>query len=370
MRAAGGHDAIVIGAGIVGAACAAALAHDGMRVLVLEADFAAGGTTAAGMGHLVVMDDSPAQLALTAYSMRLWRELAADLPARVEHDPCGTLWIADDDTQLPALAEKKRVYATANVNAQVLDGEDVRREEPELRAGLAGALLVPGDAVIYAPATARVLLDRAKERGMVLREGARVDEIRSHAVRCGGETIEAPIVVNATGAAAPGLTPGLPVVPRKGHLVITDRYPEFCRHQIVELGYLTSAHTMSQESVAFNVQPRATGQVLIGSSRELAGWNAAPNLGILRRMLDRAIGFMPGLASLSAIRTWTGFRPATPDSLPLIGAWEKVPGLWIAAGHEGLGITTALATAQIVADQIAGRDPAIDVRPFAPTRAL
>jgi glycine/D-amino acid oxidase-like deaminating enzyme len=87
-------------------------------------------------------------------------------------------------------------------------------------------------------------------------------------------------------------------------------------------------------------------------------------------MLDRAIGFMPGLASLSAIRTWTGFRPATPDSLPLIGAWEKVPGLWIAAGHEGLGITTALATAQIVADQIAGRDPAIDVRPFAPTRAL
>ncbi|HXF25112.1 MAG TPA: FAD-binding oxidoreductase, partial [Gemmatimonadaceae bacterium] len=161
-----------------------------------------------------------------------------------------------------------------------------------------------------------------------------------------------------------------PIVPRKGHLVITDRYPGFCRHQLVELGYLTSAHTMTTESVAFNVQPRATGQMLIGSSRELVGWDGSINRSIVRRMLDRALDFMPGLALASAIRTWTGFRPATPDKLPLIGSWDEMPGLWIAAGHEGLGITTSVGTGQLLADLITGRAPAIDPAPFAPSRVL
>jgi D-hydroxyproline dehydrogenase subunit beta len=127
---------------------------------------------------------------------------------------------------------------------------------------------------------------------------------------------------------------------------------------------------MTSESVAFNVQPRSTGQVLIGSSRELVGWNAATNRDILRRMLERATNFMPGLADLSVIRCWTGFRPATPDKLPLIGAWEPIPGAWIAAGHEGLGITTSLATAQLLADLIAGRATQIDAAAFSPMRAM
>jgi glycine/D-amino acid oxidase-like deaminating enzyme len=126
---------------------------------------------------------------------------------------------------------------------------------------------------------------------------------------------------------------------------------------------------MTSESVAFNVQPRSTGQVLIGSSRELVGWDARINRDILRRMLERARHFMPRIAELSVIRCWTGFRPATPDKLPLIGRWDPIPGVWIAAGHEGLGITTSLGTAQLLADQIAGRSTAIDATSFSPMRA-
>jgi glycine/D-amino acid oxidase-like deaminating enzyme len=139
---------------------------------------------------------------------------------------------------------------------------------------------------------------------------------------------------------------------------------------LVELGYLTSAHVMTNESVAFNIQPRPTGQLLVGSSRELVGWEPAINRAILQKMLNRAIEFMPGLRDLSVIRTWTGFRPATPDKLPVIGRWEPIPGLWIAAGHEGLGITTSLATAQLIADQVTGRQPAIDASPYLPSRVL
>jgi D-hydroxyproline dehydrogenase subunit beta len=214
------------------------------------------------------------------------------------------------------------------------------------------------------------LLARARDAGAEVRSGCRVDRIGEHAVHCGDEVLRADVIVNAAGAEAPSLTPGLPIVPRKGHLAITDRYPGFVRHQLVELGYLASAHTMTTESVAFNVQPRATQQVLVGSSRELVGWDASTNRRVLAKMLARASEFMPALASLSVIRTWTGFRPATPDKLPLIGAWPAAPGLGIAAGHEGLGITTSLGSARLLADLIAGRTPPIDATAFAPTRAL
>src|SRR5687767_10602872 len=103
-------DAIVVGAGIVGAACAAALARDGLRVLVIESAIAALGTTAAGMGHLVVMDDSPEQLALTRYSTTLWTQQDERLRSASELEWCGTVWVAEDELQLSAVREKQRVY--------------------------------------------------------------------------------------------------------------------------------------------------------------------------------------------------------------------------------------------------------------------
>src|SRR6185369_4404154 len=137
------HDAIVIGAGIVGAACAHALARAGMRVLVLDARYPAGGSTAAGMGHLVVMDDSPEQLALTALSTTLWRELAAELPREIEYEPCGTIWVATDDAQLDAVLAKHRLYAQRRIASEVLGSRELAQLEPNLRSGLAGGLLVP-----------------------------------------------------------------------------------------------------------------------------------------------------------------------------------------------------------------------------------
>ena len=362
--------AVVIGAGIVGAACARELARAGMSVTVLDAGYAGGGTTAAGMGHLVAMDDSPEQLALTALSVRLWHELRPSLGASLEFDPCGTIWVAERDEHMVAVREKAEVYRAHGLECEVLTPTRLAALEPNLRLGVAGGLLVPGDAVLYPPGGALALLDDARAHGATLHEGCTVDEIGPHAVHCGSTTFRADVIVNAAGARAAQLTPGLPIVPRKGHLAITDRAPGFVRHQLVELGYLASAHQMTSESVAFNVQPRPTGQALIGSSRELVGWDASTNRDVLRQMLDRAVQFMPAIADLPVVRTWTGFRPATPDKLPLIGRWEPVDHLWIAAGHEGLGITTSLGSARLLADLVVGRRPPIDAAPFAPARVL
>ncbi|MGH7507471.1 MAG: NAD(P)/FAD-dependent oxidoreductase [Longimicrobiales bacterium] len=363
-------DVLVIGGGIVGAATAYALASDGFVVEVLEAGCIAGGATAAGMGHIVAMDDSEAQFALTTYSRRLLAEVAEGLPPSCELDVCGTLWIAEDEAQLDAVHGKAEWYRARGVATEVLDGRALAEAEPNLRAPLAGALRVPDDAVVYPPALAAWFLERAKALGARVRTGEAVESVAAHAVTVGGTQRTAEHVVLAAGAAATRLVPPLPIVPRKGHLVITDRYPGFCRHQLVELGYLASAHTMTAASVAFNVQPRRTGQLLIGSSRELVGWDAAIHRDVVRRMLARAMAFVPALGALTTIRTWTGFRPATSDKLPLIGEWEDVPGLWIAAGHEGLGITTAIGTAMLLADLMRGRQPAIDPAPYSPARTL
>jgi glycine/D-amino acid oxidase-like deaminating enzyme len=361
-------DVLIVGAGIVGAACADALSEAGLQVTVLDSRFAGGGTTAAAMGHVVVMDDSDAQLALTEYSRRLWTGLAGELPADCEDRRTGTLWVAADAEELEAVRRKAALYRERGIAADELSGPELADAEPNLRRGLAGALRVPEDRVLYPPAAARWLLSRACARGAARREGVEVVAIGPGRVETRQESVAAGTVINAAGAAAPLLTPGLPVAPRKGHLVITDRYPDFCRHQLVELGYLASAHTPSRESVAFNLQPRATGQMLLGSSREFAGFDGSLNRDIRARMIRRALEFMPGLARLSAIRTWIGFRPATPDNLPLIGPWERTPGLFIAAGHEGLGVTTSLGTARLAVDAILRRQSPIDPAPYSPAR--
>jgi glycine/D-amino acid oxidase-like deaminating enzyme len=362
-----GPSVIVVGAGVVGAACAEALAEAGCRVKVLEAGLAGSGATATSMGHLVVMDDSEAEFALSAYSRRLWTKRAASLPAACEDSPSGTLWLAADGEEMRRVHEKAAFYSARGETVEVLDAPALREAEPELRPSLVGALRVPADRVLYPPAATWFLLDRARARGATVHEGAIVEAVRPRGARVSGRWNDADVVVVAAAAASRRLIPELPIEPRKGHLVITDRYPGFLRHQVIELGYLKEAHTMSRESVAFNVQPRSTGQLLIGSSRELVGWDSSINAAVRDRMLRRAGEYVPGISALRALRTWVGFRPATPDGLPLVGEWE--PGLLVAAGHDGLGVTTSLGTARMVADLALGRPSALDPKPFDPRRS-
>lgn len=361
-------DLIIVGAGIVGAACAAECARAGLKVLVLDRGPIAGGTTAAGMGHIVVMDDSEAQFALTHFSRTLWQKL--ELPADVEYDPCGTLWLAADEEEMAEVHRKQKYYSERNVCVEVLDETEVTKAEPNLRPGMAGGLRVPDDAVLYPPCATRFLLQEAARHGAQVRTGINVTALlpEGGVQLADGSRISAQRSVNATGPSSPTLTNGLSVRKRKGHLVITDRYPGFVHHQIVELGYLKSAHGTSNDSVAFNIQPRKTGQVLIGSSRQFDADSTAVDQHILDRMLNRAFEYMPRLGKLSSTRVWTGHRAATPDKLPLIGPSQTSDRIWLATGHEGLGITTSLGTGRILADLLLKRPSAIPAAPYSPAR--
>ncbi|MEJ7617275.1 MAG: FAD-dependent oxidoreductase [Pyrinomonadaceae bacterium] len=315
------YDVAIIGGGIVGAACAAECADAGLSVAVIEAVMIGGGATAAGMGHVVVMDDSEAQFALTRYSQILWNALAPELPRKLEYEASGTIWVAANDDEMSEVRRKEKFYRAHAVPAAVLDARALAEAEPNLRPGLTGGLLVPCDSVIYPPRAAMaIFLNRARARGAQVYLGRFVTGLPGDGVRLRDESrITAGIVVNAAGSWSPALTPGLSVQKRKGHLVITDRYPNFLRHQLIELGYLKSAHALTADSVAFNIQPRKTGQLLIGSSRQYGVETSTVDAPVLKQMLQRALQYMPGLKGLSALRAWTGFRAATPDKLPLIG---------------------------------------------------
>lgn len=361
-------DVLIVGAGIVGAACALECTQVGLRVGVIECDTSGSGATAAGMGHIVVMDDSEAQILLTRYSQKLWDALVEDEPEKHEYTRSGTIWIAASEEEMQAVQSKQAVYHAHGIPCEPLDATALYALEPHLRVGLAGGFLVPGDGVVYPPRSALVLLEQAKQRGARLLYGTVVRLVPDGVELADGQRVQGNAVVIANGARARELVPDMPIRPKKGHLVITDRYPGFIRHQLVELGYIHNAHAASGDTVSFNVQPRPTGQILIGSSRQLDAHTDKIDYTIMSKMLALALAYLPDLGQYSCIRCWTGFRAATPDGLPLIGPHPTLTGVWLATGHEGLGITTSLGTARLLVAQLVGRESEIPAEPYLPSR--
>lgn len=358
-------DVVIVGAGIIGAACAWKLAGEGLRVVLV--DNRQPGATGAGMGHLVCMDDNPAELALSAYSLRLWRELVLEMPERCAWAGCGTLWVAESADDMAVAEQKQRNMAAVGEQVELLTPAQVATLEPMLRPFLYGGLRAPGDSIVYAPNVARWLVEKAGEAVRVL-TGDVIGLEDNGVTLVDGRRIAAATVVLACGLGANRLLKQPVLRAKKGHLAITDRYPPRVRHQLVELGYGASAHAGGGTSVAFNVQARPTGQLLIGSSRQFDVEDPAVEMPLLAAMLARATSFLPTLAQMNIIRCWTGQRAASTDGQPLLGPHPGLAGYWLALGHEGLGVTTALGSAALLAAQILGQRPDIDERPYLPSR--
>src|SRR5947199_8004203 len=137
------YDALVIGAGTVGIACAKELADAGMRVAVCEQhEYVGGGATAAGMGHVTVMDDSEAQFRLTSYSQALWHRLSSELPVGADYLVCGSLWVATDEEEFVEVRRKFQFYRERGIPVEILDGKQVAEAEPNLRTEMAGARMM------------------------------------------------------------------------------------------------------------------------------------------------------------------------------------------------------------------------------------
>jgi D-hydroxyproline dehydrogenase subunit beta len=392
-------DAVVIGAGMVGAATAAALAATGRRVVVVDRSGPLGGTTAAGEGNILVSDKLPGpELELALRSVALWRKFANEvgeaegfavahaaggagrLEGGFEFEAKGGVVAAHDEAQLAALLDLTERQRAAGVEVRPLDPGGLRDAEPRIGPGLAGGAFYPQDSQVQPMKAVLAFLRRARRDGARVVSGASVLTLergpdgRAVALVTSRGRVAAPVVVNAagpwSGEVATRLGASVPVWPRRGRILVTEPLPAaVIRHKVYEADYVGA---VVSDSAALQcsavVEGTASGTVLVGSSRDAAGFSAAPDPAALAEMARRAVRLFPFLAGVRAIRSYTGFRPASPDHLPVIGADAEVPGLFHATGHEGAGIGLAPATAELITALVAGTVPPVDPAPFAPAR--
>jgi D-hydroxyproline dehydrogenase subunit beta len=341
------------------------LARGGASVLLLEAVDVASDTSCRAMGHVGVYDDSPAQLTLTRYARGLWEELSPELPVEVDFVRRGALWIAGSEEEMAEVEQKAGIYSQAGVEANVVDSRTLSEMEPNLHKGLPGALFVPGDIVLDAAEATRFLGRRAQSLGAELRTHSPVRSVDADGVELeDGSRVRADRVVVATGWQAPRLIPNLPIQPRKGHIVLTAPRPGYVRHQLSEVGYVRGAEPQNSESITFSFQPRTSGRYLLGATRQYVGPSTDVDPRVIARLLARGREFLPDLDQVPIERTWAGLRPAGPDAVPVIGPYPGRPNLLLAVAHEGIGITTALATGRLLSEIVAGKTPSIPVEPF------
>ncbi|MFF4587341.1 NAD(P)/FAD-dependent oxidoreductase [Streptomyces sp. NPDC001388] len=370
-------DVVVVGAGMVGAACALYAARAGLDVVLVDRGPVAGGTTGAGEGNLLVSDKEPGpELRLALLSLRLWADLAEELGAAVEYEPKGGLVVASTPEALSALTDLAAGQRAAGVETVAVEPGRLHDHEPYVAPGLAGGVLYPQDAQVM-PTLAAARLVRASgarlETGRTVTGVLRGADGSVRGVRTDQGDVLAPAVVNAAGtwggevAALAGAP--LPVLPRRGFVLVTEPLPRRVRHKVYAADYVAD---VASDSAALQTSPvvegTAAGPVLIGASRERVGFDRSFSLPVVRALAAGATRLFPFLEHVRVMRTYLGFRPYLPDHLPAVGADPRVPGLFHACGHEGAGIGLATGTGHLIAQALTGAVPELDLAPFRPDR--
>jgi glycine/D-amino acid oxidase-like deaminating enzyme len=376
MSGAATADVVVVGAGIVGAACAEALTAAGVKVVVVDRGAAASGTTASGEGNILVSDKEPGpELELAIASRAEWSAVLARLPERVadvEWESKGGVVVATTDPgPLKTFAAKQQA---SGVDARVISPEDAFELEPLLTRNVTIGVHYPDDAQLQPVLAATALLTAVRDRGGSVRSGVDALSVRTAAGRIVGvETsvgeIACGAVLNACGpwAGAFGAAAGAPiqVLPRRGMILVTAPLPECVRHKVYDADYVGAVGSGDAElQTSTVVESTRAGTVLIGSSRERIGFDDSVRVKVLRELARKAVGLFPFLGDVPVMRTYGGFRPYAPDHLPIIGPDPRVPGLWHATGHEGAGIGLAASTGRLITELFLGLAPHVAPDPF------
>lgn len=372
-------DAIVIGAGVVGACSALALTNAGLKVLVIDRGPVASGTTGAGEGNILVSDKEPSpELTLALRSRDAWFELNTDIGGGFELEAKGGIVVSRNEKGIADLKKLAALQRADGIDAQEVDGKALLKLEPHLSSSVEFGVLYPQDAQCQPMLAAAQIMRAVRKRGGAFVQGENVVSIDSVNGAVIGLTTDkskysSPIVINATGTWAGEVAKlagsDLPIMPRRGFILVTAPAPKLVHHKVYDADYVAnvaSGDADLQSSAV--VEGTASGTILIGASRERVGFKNDLDVSILRQLARQAISLFPVLENIQLLRAYRGFRPYAPDHLPVIGEDAKVKGLWHAAGHEGAGIGLAPATGELISKLITGNKPFMDAAPFSPAR--
>ena len=372
-------DIIVIGAGIIGAATAFFATRAGLTVTIIERDLPASGTSSRCEGNILVSDkELGPELELTRLSLDLWHGELAEFGALWELERKGGIIVASKESSLASLDRFSTSQRNFGIQSNRLDPAQLRDLEPNITDRALGAALYPEDSQVQPILAASHLLRLAREAGAellvrtpvtaMLRDGERVIGVRTPR----GD-VHADAIVNATGTWAGDLGRlagvDVPVLPRRGYVLVTERLPTMVHHKVYAAEYVDNGRRSDAGLRASPVvEGTPAGTILIGSSRERVGFESAVSTDALRTIARNAVSLFPFLARTRILRHYHGFRPYCPDHLPVIGPDPRAPGLWHAAGHEGAGIGLAAGTGKVLAQALSGQHTSVSLTPFRPER--
>ena len=375
------RDVVVIGGGIIGAAIAYYGSKSGLEITVLEKNDLASGTSSRCDGNILAIDKDPgfdSQMSLK--SQQLVHELTKELELPFEYRNPGSILVCENDEEMEAANRWVRQQQEAGLEFKMLDREDLRNESKYFADDLYGGLECKTDSTVNPYMLTFSMFQSARKLGAKIHTHTAVKNIR---VEANGEfTIETPHatytakkVVNACGIWAPMIGEMLgvhiPIVPRKGQILVASRQQPVGVRKVMEFGYLISKfggervvdELTEKYGVALVFEPTESQNFLIGSSREFVGFDTTVNYEVVQTMARRALRFYPKIADMTMIRAYAGLRPWTEDHLPIISAVEEIPGFYIAAGHEGDGISLAAVTGKVIEEMLNEKETSIPTEP-------
>ncbi|MGW1003131.1 NAD(P)/FAD-dependent oxidoreductase [Streptomyces sp. NPDC002520] len=372
----------VLGAGIVGAACARELALAGLDVTVVDRGGAASATTSHGEGNVLVSDKGPGpELELAQLSRNLWPQVLAAVAERsvpaahaVAWEPKGGIVVATTDAGADGLTRFAADQRAVGVRADVLDADALAQAEPYVTREHTAALHYPEDAQVQPAGAAAALLGDALAAGATLRTGCEVLGAvgrggRITGVRTSAGLLEADWFVNAAGPWSGELSTrlGAPVDvrPRRGDVLVTTPLPPMVFHKVYDADYVGAVGSSAEDlQTSAVVESTRGGSVLIGSSRRRVGFDDRLRPEVLSAVAAKALRLFPTLVGVGVMRAYGGFRPYVPDHLPVIGADPRLDGLWHAGGHEGAGIGLSVGTGRLLRNLMLGEPTDMDATPF------
>lgn len=381
-------DVVIIGGGIIGAACADALAASGVSVVLLERDVLAAGASGRNQGLFVTPSD-PHLLPMAQSSLDVYVQIVEDSPLHVRFDgeAIGFLRVAEGATELAELEEEARAAERyAGIEVDRLDRIALLELEPGLARDLAGGCLFHTGRRLDPTSMTVSLALRARDNGAEIREHELVRALlwERGAIR-GVMTDEGPIrsdtVVLAAGPWSGELLRPLgvriPVTGTRGWLVVVEplgpllsRPMEWAGDSWREPPDRVTAGELAGGPPGVGIgtlmHPADDGTISLGSSRELAIADEPDDPAVPRAILRRAIRFVPGIADAPVLSAWWGVRPMSPDDRPLIGSLRE--GLVLATGHGAEGVLLGAGTASLVRSIVMGEEPPFDPAPFDPAR--
>lgn len=378
------YDVAVIGAGVIGTSCAYHLVKKGLSVALVDRNNVARGTSSHCDAVALIVDKQPGVDAAMGYaSIQRFLELQNELDSDFELHQRGCLYACDTEQEMEVAAQYARDMQADGYNVNALSPKELLEHEPFLAKDLIGGLFSDIDLGLNPYKLCFAFVDTVLGKGLDLDTytnvtGVRLDgEKRVQGVDTDKGFIPCGKVVNACGVWSPeiGRMAGLeiPVEPRKGVILVSAPSFKFCNQKVQEFGYMISKFSnheckrdpeLEKYEVSFVIEPTDANNVLIGSSRNFAGYDISTEMEIIHVIAKRAIRFYPILKDLNCIRTYAGLRPFLADHLPLITQVDEVPGYYIATGHEGDGISMAPTTGRLISELIAGEEPYLDLTPF------